>query len=144
MRLRGSSVRVAYYHGGKKLSAMVNTIASHVENMITGVTKGFRYNMRLVYAHFPIDTTITTKEGRMHLDIRNFLGGKKSQHITMGEGVEITKSEFVKDELILEGNSIEEVSQSAASIQQSLSIKGKDLRKFLDGIYVSQKGFVVE
>jgi len=33
---------------------------------------------------------------------------------------------------------------SAALIQQSTSVKKKDIRKFLDGIYVSEKGTIVE
>lgn len=37
------------------------------------------------------------------------------------------------------GNSIEAVSQSAALIQQSTTVKRKDIRKFLDGLYVSEK-----
>ena len=40
--------------------------------MITGVTKGYEYKMRLVYAHFPINTAIEDKGGRV--EIRNFLG----------------------------------------------------------------------
>ena len=40
-------------------------------------------------------------------------------------------------------NSIEAVSQSAALIQQSTTVKNKDIRKFLDGVYVSEKGNVV-
>ena len=41
------------------------------------------------------------------------------------------------DELILTGNSIEGVSQSAVLIQQSATVKNKDIRKFLgDGVLV--------
>ena len=29
-----------------------------LQNMITGVTKGYEYKMRLVYAHFPININI--------------------------------------------------------------------------------------
>jgi len=36
------------------------------------------------------------------------------------------------------------VSRSAALIQQSTKVKKKDIRKFLDGIYVSEKGTVVQ
>ena len=43
------------------------------------------------------------------------------------------------DWLFLQGNSIEAVSQSAALIQQSTTVKNKDIRKFLDGLYVSEK-----
>jgi hypothetical protein len=34
-----------------------------VKNLITGVTKGFEYKMRLVYAHFPINVNIEDKVG---------------------------------------------------------------------------------
>ena len=37
------------------------------------------------------------------------------------------------------GNSIIEVSKAAAQIQQMTNIRKKDLRKFLDGIYVTEK-----
>jgi len=33
---------------------------------------------------------------------------------------------------------------SAALIQQATTVRKKDIRKFLDGIYVSEKGTVVE
>ncbi|KAG0252850.1 60S ribosomal protein L9, partial [Mortierella polycephala] len=45
-----------------------------------------------------------------------------------------------KDEIILIGNDVANVSQSAATIQQTTRVRNKDIRKFLDGIYVSQKG----
>lgn len=35
-------------------------------------------------------------------------------------------------------------SVSAALIQQATTVKNKDIRKFLDGIYVSEKGTVVD
>ena len=50
---------------------------------------------------------------------------------------------FVQDELIVFGNSIDAVSQSAALIQQSTTVKNKDIRKFLDGLYVSEKTTIV-
>ena len=39
-----------------------------------------------------------------------------------------------------EGNDIELVSNSAVLIQQATTVKNKDIRKFLDGIDVSEKG----
>ena len=38
--------------------------------------------------------------------------------------------------------SVDLFSQSAALIQQSTTVKKKDVRKFLDGVYVSEKGNV--
>ena len=62
----------------------------------------------------------------------------------LGEGVEVEASKNVKDELVLSGNSIENVSQSAADIQQICRVRNKDIRKFLDGIYVSERGNIEE
>ncbi|MED6179215.1 60S ribosomal protein L9 [Stylosanthes scabra] len=62
----------------------------------------------------------------------------------MLEGVSVVRSEKVKDELILDGNDIELVSRSCALINQKCHVKNKDIRKFLDGIYVSEKGTIVE
>merc|ERR1712179_106156 len=64
--------------------------------------------------------------------------------VKMMKGVTVVNSTAQKDELILSGNDIEAVSQSAAFIQQSVKVKNKDIRKFLDGIYVSEKGSVVK
>ena len=61
----------------------------------------------------------------------------------MHDGVKCENSKEQKDELIITGNSIEAVSQSAALIQQSTTVKNKDIRKFLDGLYVSEKGNIV-
>ena len=59
-------------------------------------------------------------------------------------GVTVSRSTDVKDEIVLIGNSIQNVSRTCALIQQICAVKRKDIRKFLDGIYVSYKGNIVE
>ncbi|MBA0714313.1 hypothetical protein Golax_013295 [Gossypium laxum] len=143
-------LRIEAWFGSRKTSAAIRTALSHVENLITGVTKGYRYKMRFVYAHFPINASITN--GNKSIEIRNFLGEKKVysripsfvRKVDMLEGVSIVRSEKVKDEIVLDGNDIELVSRSAALINQKCHVKNKDIRKFLDGIYVSEKGRVAE
>ncbi|GFQ70035.1 60S ribosomal protein L9 [Trichonephila clavata] len=132
---------VQKWHGIRKELATMRTICSHIENMIKGVTLGFLYKMRLVYAHFPIN--VNTSENGTCLDIRNFLGEKIVRKVKMLPGVVCQNSTTLKDELIIQGNDIELVSQSAALIHQSTLVKNKDIRKFLDGIYVSEKTTVV-
>merc|ERR1712142_1319313 len=105
-----------------------------------GVIKGYQYKMRAVYAHFPISCAIS--EAGTLIEVRNFLGEKFIRRVRMHEGVTVENSKAQKDELILQGNSIDAVSQSAALIQQSTTVKNKDIRKFLDGLYVSEKGHV--
>lgn len=55
--------QVDCHFGKKKRLASIRTACSHVKNLITGVTKGFEYKMRLVYAHFPINVNIEDKVG---------------------------------------------------------------------------------
>ncbi|KAJ1921029.1 60S ribosomal protein L9B [Mycoemilia scoparia] len=141
-RIAKNKIKIVVWHGGRKHIACVRTICSHIENLITGVTKGYEYKMRFVYAHFPINISISNDGGEV--EIRNFLGEKNVRKVKMLEGVTIVQSSNVKDEIVLTGNDVENVSQSAASIQQSTLVRNKDIRKFLDGIYVSSKGNVVK
>jgi len=130
------------WFGRRSDLATINTALSLVRNMITGVTKGFRYKLRFASAHFPINVAVEGQE----VEIRNFLGEKfvRRQQIKKGIKVYRTDVKVTKDELVLEGNSVEEVSQEAARIHQMCLVKYKDIRKFLDGIYVQTKGTVVE
>lgn len=131
-------LRVDCHFGRRKALASIRTCTSHVMNMITGTTKGFEYKMRLVYAHFPININIE-KKGEI-VEIRNFLGEKRVRIVNMLAGVTCDRSKDVKDELILTGNDVELVSRSAALIHQVCLVKHKDIRKFLDGIYLSKRG----
>ncbi|CAH9107391.1 unnamed protein product [Cuscuta epithymum] len=135
-------LKVDAWFGSRKSTAAIRTALSHVDNLITGVTKGFRYKMRFVYAHFPINASITN--ANKAIEIRNFLGEKKVRKVDMLDGVTVLRSEKVKDELVLDGNDIELVSRSCALINQKCHVKKKDIRKFLDGIYVSEKGKIEE
>lgn len=69
--------------------------------------------MRFVYAHFPINAAIV--DGGKTIEIRNFLGEKEVRKVTVYEGVTLTRSEDVKDEIVLTGNDVEAVSQSGSS-----------------------------
>nr|8PV1_LH Chain LH, 60S ribosomal protein l9-like protein [Thermochaetoides thermophila DSM 1495]8PV2_LH Chain LH, 60S ribosomal protein l9-like protein [Thermochaetoides thermophila DSM 1495]8PV3_LH Chain LH, 60S ribosomal protein L9-like protein [Thermochaetoides thermophila DSM 1495]8PV4_LH Chain LH, 60S ribosomal protein l9-like protein [Thermochaetoides thermophila DSM 1495]8PV5_LH Chain LH, 60S ribosomal protein l9-like protein [Thermochaetoides thermophila DSM 1495]8PV6_LH Chain LH, 60S riboso len=134
------------HHGSRKDVAALRTVRTIINNMIIGVTKGFKYKMRYVYAHFPINVNVekNAETGCYEVEIRNFIGEKIVRKVVMAPGVEVEISKAQKDELILSGNSLEAVSQSAADIQQICKVRNKDIRKFLDGIYVSEKGNIVE
>ncbi|MCJ1372365.1 hypothetical protein MMC20_003589 [Loxospora ochrophaea] len=136
------SINIELHHGARKNVATLRTVKTILNNLIIGVTKGFRYKMRYVYAHFPINVNIekNSETGLFEVDIRNFLGEKIVRRVTMQEGVDVEASKNVKDELQLLGNSLENVSQSAADIQQICRVRNKDIRKFLDGLYVSERG----
>ena len=59
----------------------------------------------------------------------NFIGEKIVRRVTALPGVTVEISKSQKDELALTGNSLENVSQSAADIQQICRVRNKDIRK---------------
>lgn len=71
--------------------------------------QGYQYKMRAVYAHFPINLAMS--EGGTVVDIRNFLGEKYTRTVKMRPGVTCAQT-GVKDEIKVEGNDLELVSQS--------------------------------
>jgi len=139
------TINIELHHGSRKNIATLRTVRTLINNLIIGVTKGFKYKMRYVYAHFPINVNLSKLEsGQWEVEIRNFLGEKIVRKVVMQQGVDVEASKGVKDELQLTGNSLEAVSQSAADIQQICRVRNKDIRKFLDGLYVSERGNIVD
>lgn len=116
----------------RKQLAMLGTFESHLKNMISGVTNGFEYKMKVVYSHFPIQLKT---EGNQLL-INNFLGEKKSRKATiLGD----TKVTIKGDQVIINGINKEDVGQTTANIQQATKIRRFDPRVFQDGIYLVER-----
>ncbi|PWN40426.1 putative RPL9A-ribosomal protein L9.e [Ceraceosorus guamensis] len=139
---KGEKLKFIVWHGARKHVACLRTAKAVFANMIKGVTVGFQYKMRAVYAHFPIN--IIVAGDKKSCEVRNFLGEKRVRHAVMAEGVSIREDPAQKDQVLVEGNDIEAVSQSAALLHGQCLVKNKDIRKFLDGIYCAQKSTIVE
>merc|ERR1712159_697672 len=137
-----NKIRVEKWFGKSKELAIIKTVSSHITNMFIGVTKGFKYRMKLVYAHFPTNVQINGKGDA--LDVVNFIGRTVKFPIDALEGVKMERDAKANNEILIHGNDIENVSHTCALISQACAVKNKDIRKFLDGIYVSHKGHVVE
>jgi large subunit ribosomal protein L9e len=65
-------INIELHHGSRKNVATLRTVRSLINNMITGVTKGFKYKMRYVYAHFPINVNLSkdAETGLFEVEIR--------------------------------------------------------------------------
>ncbi|KAE9966203.1 hypothetical protein BLS_007155 [Venturia inaequalis] len=137
-------INIELHHGTRKNVATLRTGTPHHNQQL--VHWSHPRLQRYVYAHFPINVNLekNADTGLYEVEIRNFIGEKITRKVVMRAGVDVEPAKNVKDELHLSGNSLEDVSQSAADIQQSCRVKNKDIRKFLDGIYVSERGNLVE
>lgn len=137
MEMKDKKIRIFTTREKKTDLAVVGTWKSIVNSSFTGVTKGFIYTMKVVYAHFPVKVTV--KGNEVHLD--NFLGEKSARKITLGPETKVT----VKGDLVtVEGSDLEVTGNAAARIEKMSKIKGFDPRVFQDGIYIVRKGDVVE
>ncbi len=129
----GKKVVVEAFFANRRVKALVGSIAAHIENMITGVTKGFRYKLKIVFSHFPI----TVKVQGDQVVIENFLGEKAPRVARILPGVTV---KVQKSDVIVEGIDIEAVGQTAANIELATKVQDKDRRVFIDGIYIYEKG----
>lgn len=132
MQLDGKILRIWAEWPRKKEAALVGTIYSHILNMITGVRKGFTCKLKIVFSHFPISVKVKDK---MVL-IENFTGERSPRKAKIIGDVQV---KVQSEDIIVQGISLEDVSQTAANIEQATKVKRKDPRVFLDGIYVYEK-----
>ena len=114
----------------KRDLAVKNTAKSIIQSMIKGVERGFTYKLKVVYAHFPISVKTKGKE----IYVENYFG-ERAARVSHVVG-ETTKVNVVGEDVVVQGPSLEHVSQTAANIEFSTKLKGKDQRVFLDGLYI--------
>ena len=65
-------INIELHHGARKNVATLRTVRTLINNLIIGVTKGFKYKMRYVYAHFPINVNVdkNSETGLYEVEIR--------------------------------------------------------------------------
>jgi hypothetical protein len=99
-------IKIELHHGSRKSVATLRTVRTLINNLIIGVTKGYKYKMRYVYAHFPINVNIekNNETDQYEVEIRNFIGEKLVRRVVMRPGVNVEASKNQKDELQLTGN----------------------------------------
>jgi len=132
--VEGQSLRVYAAWARKREVALVGTALAHVRNMIRGVTSGFTYKLKIVYAHFPVTVKVNEKDKKLTID--NFTGEKTARVVRI---VGSAKVKLASDEIHVQGINLNDVSQTAANIQYATKIPDKDQRVFLDGIYIFEK-----
>ncbi|MDG6913821.1 MAG: 50S ribosomal protein L6 [Nitrososphaerota archaeon] len=132
LSVQGNKVTLSPFSAKKKDNVIINTVASIVNNMVTGVTKGFTYKLKVVYAHFPI----TVKVKGDQVLVENFVGERSPRISQIVGGCKVSVE---GDDVIVKGVSLEDVGQTAANVELATKIRRKDQRVFLDGVYIYHK-----
>lgn len=138
IELDGRRILVKYLGRGRRAKSMIGTISSLIRNMFIGVTQGYTYKLKIVSTHFPISVKV---QGDTVI-IENFIGERHTRRAKIvGVG---TRVRVQGEEIIVTGIDKQAVGQTAANIEAATKITRKDLRKFLDGIYLFEKKVGVE
>jgi large subunit ribosomal protein L6 len=130
--VQGNKVLVWPFSKKKKDNMVINTVLSIVNSMAKGVSNGFTYRLKVVYAHFPI--SVKVKDG--NILVENFIGERSPRVAPIVGSCKVSVEE---DDVIVKGTSLEEVGQTAANVELATKIRRKDQRVFLDGVYIYRK-----
>lgn len=103
-------VSITKWFANYRYRPLVKTCCGLFKGMINGVSRGYRYKMRCVNAHFPIKIFIA-KDAKS-VEFRNFLGGAQTKTVVMKPGCTIKLNPKVKDEFHVEGIDVDYVSQT--------------------------------
>lgn len=131
--IEGDEIVFSSDQENKKVKSLIGTFKSHVENMIDGLKEEHVYEMKGVYAHFPMDISVQGDE----LVIENFMGEQNPRRIEIEDGVEVNVD---GEELEIRGSDKEAVGLTAGKIEQICKKGNRDPRTFQDGIYITSKG----
>lgn len=140
--LQDRKIIIESFRVRKREYAIVKTIAAVIKNLINGVLYGYRYKMKIVYAHFPM--SVEVKDNYVY--IKNFMGKKDTR---IAKIIGNTKVIVKGDDIIIEGIDPYAVGQTAGNIHLATRLRGKDRLcphgregrgpGILDGIYLYEK-----
>jgi len=128
----GNKIIIGNKKATKKEKKLMNTIASHIKNMIKGVQEEFEYQLKICFSHFPISVELKDDKAI----IKNFIGEKVPRKTKIPEGVNV---EIEKDIIKVKSADKELAGQVAANFETVTRIRKKDRRVFQDGIFIINK-----
>lgn len=142
------SHRLTISHDGKKILLegkpnnkttldLLMSVDSHIKNMVEGLKYGYKYELKIFYSHFPMTAKV---DGKI-VKITNFTGEK---FVRQAKIVGDTKVEIKGEDVTVTGINKEEVGQTAGNIEQATKVRGKDIRRFQDGIYLTKTDNIEE
>jgi large subunit ribosomal protein L6 len=135
MALEGKTVKISADSAERKQKAVVGAIVAHLKNMVEGATKGYTATLKVIYSHFPVTVKVDDKARKVM--INNFIG-EKTPRVAKIRG-DVTKVEVKGAEIVVTGNDVEDVGQTAANMEKATKIREHDPKVFQDGIYITGK-----
>jgi len=139
MSLQDGKILLEVFDARKREYAILGAYKGLLKNMFLGVTKGWRYKLKVIYTHFPMLVKVQGNQ----LIIESFLGRKSKIVLEIPKGVKVEVKG--KEDIVVEGIDRDLVSQFAATIQSAVELRGDEKPSphgregglgVVDGIYV--------
>lgn len=132
MKQNGNSFMLIAKKTTKREVKLINSIAAHIRNMVSGLKEEFVYKLEVCNVHFPM---VVKLEGEL-VKIKNFLGEKIDRKAKILPNVKVS----IKGNLIeVSSPDVEAAGQTAARLEIATKIRNRDRRVFQDGIFITEK-----
>ena len=129
-------VTVRVWFSNKREKSCIQSTKKHLENMITGVTKGFATVMKFGYRFFNMSVNIV----KNNLEIIKFAGRLNKPVIKPAEGVKLEQSAVANSkEVIVSGIDADAVGKTCGLLGNACKYRKVDKRIFIDGFYMFEK-----
>lgn len=126
----GNKITVQTEKDSKRENALLNTLESHIQNLVKGLEKPFEYRLVIVYSHFPMTVSVKGE----WVEIGNFMGQKKVRKARI---LEDTQVQVKGKEVFVTSANKEHAGQTAANMENATRVTGKDRRVYQDGIFIA-------
>ena len=132
IRIDNGKLAVQAKKQGKAEKKAIGSLIAHVKNMLTGVTLGHKYVLKICSGHFPMEVSVNNNQ----LIVKNFFGERVPRVFDIKPGIKVTVN---NDRIYVESHNKELASQASADVEQLMRRPGFDARVFQDGIYLVNK-----
>lgn len=110
----------------------MNTMRSHLRNMLKGAAEGHTYKLKICSGHFPMNVSVSNGE----ITVKNFLGEAVPRTLKIKDDVDVKVD---GDEVVVTSAYKELAGSQASDIEQLTRVTNKDRRIFQDGLFIIEK-----
>ncbi len=128
----GNKIILTALRNGRRERTIIGSFAAHITNMIKGVQEPHTYTLKICSGHFPMSVSTSATE----FTVKNFLGESVPRIADVIPHVTIKVND---KEIIVKSVDKEAAGQMAARIEQLCRITNRDIRIFMDGIWIINK-----